>query len=297
MKMGSNKVKKGANDLETHNPELLGEWDYEKNGELLPAEVTYGSARKIWWKCSLGHSFLASLNSRTNNGGKCPFCSGHKVLKGFNDLLTLRPDIAGEWDYERNNPYEPTDYSVCSNKTFWWKCGKPGHIWKTTISHRTEGTGCPFCSGKKVLPEESLATLAQALMKEWDYEKNKGVNPEEISKGSQRRAWWKCTKQGHSWKAVVRSRALDGNGCPYCSGVRVLKGYNDVATVKPELVEEWNWEKNIGLDPGLFGVTSPVIVWWKCKKGHEWMSSLGNREGGNGCPYCSGKIPMRLKLV
>lgn len=35
-------------------PELAKQWNYDRNGALTPWDVTIGSDRKVWWKCSLG---------------------------------------------------------------------------------------------------------------------------------------------------------------------------------------------------------------------------------------------------
>ena len=296
--MGTNRLKQGVNDLYSHNPELLEEWDFEKNGDLRPDKIAYGTAKKVWWKCHAGHSFLASPNVRTNAKQGCPVCSGRRVLKGYNDLASVRPDIAEEWDYERNAPFCPEEFLPGSSRKFWWHCGKEGHSWKTSIVHRVSGTGCPFCAGKRIVPGKgSIRDLTPQLMEEWDYEKNTNINPEEISRGSNRKVWWKCKRYGHSWKAVVGSRAIAGNGCPYCGGTRVLKGFNDLETLCPELMEEWNYDKNIGIDPGHLGSKSSEVCWWKCVNGHEWLTSISDRANGNGCPYCSGKMTIRLRLV
>ena len=73
--------------LAEHNPELINEWDYEKNGELglNPYTVSYGSARKVWWKCNKGHSYLMGLNSRTTHGKakqQCSVCAGIQIIDG-----------------------------------------------------------------------------------------------------------------------------------------------------------------------------------------------------------------------
>ena len=80
--------------LAEHNPELINEWDYEKNGELglNPYTVSYGSARKVWWKCNKGHSYLMGLNSRTTPGKakqQCSVCAGIQIIEGYNDLYSL----------------------------------------------------------------------------------------------------------------------------------------------------------------------------------------------------------------
>ncbi len=85
------------------NPTLMAEWNWEKNNalDLDPKTLTLGSNKKVWWKCSKGHEWQATINHR-NNGRGCPHCSGRKVLKGYNDLATVNPKLATEWNYDKN---------------------------------------------------------------------------------------------------------------------------------------------------------------------------------------------------
>ena len=94
-----------------------------------------------------------------------------------------------------------------------------------------------------------------------------------------------------SYEADVNKRTgKKPTGCPYCSGRKILRGYNDLATRYPTIVEEWDYEKNIIL-PTAIGSGSNRKVWWKCKKcGREWEATPNKRVGRNqGCPYCRKK--------
>jgi hypothetical protein len=73
------------------------------------------------------------------------------------------------------------------------------------------------------------------LMAEWNWEKNSELNfdPKTLTLGSNKKAWWKCSK-GHEWQASIGHRS-QGRGCPYCSNQKVLRGYNDLQTVNPTL--------------------------------------------------------------
>ena len=102
------------------NPLLMSEWNYEKNGDLNPETLTLGSHQKVWWKCEKGHEWQAVIYSR-NNGFGCPICSGHKVLKGYNDLATTNPTLAKEWNYEKNGDLKPEHFMAGSGKKVWWK--------------------------------------------------------------------------------------------------------------------------------------------------------------------------------
>lgn len=202
-------------------PELLKEWDYEKNIGLDPHKIGCGSNKKVWWKCSENHSWLATVNHRINMKSGCPFCAGKKVLKGFNDLESNFPDIAKEWDYEKNFPLKPSEITSKSNRKFWWICGNK-HSFECAVSDRTRSDRrkvmCPVCSGHSVnVGVNDLKTVCKNLVSEWDYEKNNGLIPEMFTKFSHRKVWWKCSKCGNSWIAEISNRTNMLSGCPKCA--------------------------------------------------------------------------------
>ena len=126
------------------------------------------------------------------------------------------------------------------------------------------------------------------LMDEWDYEGNKGINPHEISAYSHKPVMWVCPVCKGEYSAPVYSRTA-GNGCPYCAGKRVLKGFNDLQTINPKLAEEWHPTKNV-LTPSEVVANSNKKYWWRCSVcGHEWQASLNHRNSGRGCPICRGQ--------
>ena len=278
-----NKVLTGYNDLQTLNPVLAKEWNYEKNNGLTPKEVLPNSGKRVWWKCQRGHEWQATIDNR-NKGKGCPYCSGRYAVKDENDLQTVNPTLAKEWNFEKNNGLTPIDVKPNSNKQVWWKCSK-GHEWQATITSRNAGCDCPICSNKKILKGyNDLQTVNPALAKEWNYEKNNGLTPAEVSPNSGKKVWWKC-QRGHEWQATITSRN-SGCECPYCSGRLVIKGENDLQTVNPTLAKEWNYEKNIGLTPIDVKPNSDKKVWWKCQRGHEWQTRISHRNAGSGCPIC-----------
>ena len=228
-------------NLLTEFPEIAKEWDYEKNNTLTPQEVSQKSHKKVWWKCEKGHSYMQSPNNRTHQNCGCPYCSNKKVLSGYNDLATTCPEIAKEWNYDKNGSLTPQDVTKGSETKVWWKCEK-GHSYIQRLPDKIRRGKCPICSGRKVLPGyNDLATTHPEIAKEWDYSKNGSLTPQDIAKGSETRIWWKC-EQGHSYEARVANRT-HGNGCPICSGKKVLPGYNDLATTHPDITKEWDYEK------------------------------------------------------
>ena len=199
------------------NPVLMEEWYWEKNTEFDPTKITLGSGKKAWWKCAKGHEWQATVGSR-NSGNGCPYCNNRKVLQGFNDLQTLNPCLASEWNYEKNAGLTPSKVSLHSSIKAWWRCDK-GHEWQATIADRSYGCNCPYCSGKKVLTGfNDLDTINPALSLEWNYEKNNGLYPSTVVAGSNKKVWWKCSK-GHEWQATISSRNK-GVGCPVCNSAR-----------------------------------------------------------------------------
>ena len=292
-----NVVLVGFNDLESQNPSLAKEWDYEKNKTLLPSQVTSHSGKIVWWMCSVcGHGWKAEIKSRTAGSG-CPFCSHKRVRKGYNDLATTHPELTKEWDYERNGDALPSDFVKGSSVSVWWKCEECGHEWKAQIKTRSIGTGCPVCARQKVrktLVRHSLENNNTLLDRfptvaaEWDYEKN-SISPEHISPFSGNRVWWKCSVCGYNWEAPVSSRSR-GIGCPACSNKAVWKGHNDLATTHPELAKEWDYDKNGNALPSDYTVGSGVSVWWKCQRcGNEWETPINNRKG-KPCPKCNSLV-------
>ena len=283
--MTSRKLITGVNDLATTMPELAAEWNYEKNGTVSPEKVMAGSQRKVWWKCSNGHEYQAAILHRKHGHG-CPYCSGLKTLPGINDLATLMPELANEWNYEKNGTLKPCDVKPGSSKNVWWKCSL-GHEWKMLVRSRTAGCGCPYCSNRQLLPGfNDLATKMPHIATEWNQSKNGALKPEHIGPWSRRKVWWTCN-HGHNYYTSVLLRK-EGYGCPYCSSHKLLPGFNDLATKAPDVVFDWNYERNGNMTPEMVMPMSIRKVWWKCCRGHEYEMTIHSRVEGKGCPYCSG---------
>lgn len=205
--------------LSQYAPALVKEWDSEKNAPLTPEQVLAGTHRKIWWRCKKGHSWQAAAVSRIRKRTECPVCAGRKVISGENDLATVLPQLAAQWDAEKNGSLTPEAVSPNSNRRVWWKCEK-GHAYCAVIAYRAQSSsGCPYCTNRKVLPGfNDLATLEPAVAKEWHPTLNGALTPEMVTVGSRRKVWWQCTC-GHVWKAAIYPRTgKQRSGCPICAG-------------------------------------------------------------------------------
>ncbi len=80
----------------------------------------------------------------------CPYCSGRKVLAGYNDLATTHPDIAAVWHPRMNKRLKPAGVQAVSRKPAWWR-GECGHVYQMAVSDRVRAKPgyCPYCSGRK----------------------------------------------------------------------------------------------------------------------------------------------------
>lgn len=123
----------------------------------------------------------------------------------------------------------------------------------------------------------------QELLDEWDQEVNQHFTPDTISYGSHYKAAWRC-ELGHQWEASVNERVSRKTRCPYCAGARVLPGFNDLATLYPDIAEEL-----VGpFKADEVTAHSNKLATWRCEKGHEWKVRVGVRtRHESACPYCT----------
>lgn len=261
-------------------PDLVGEWAPENDAS--PSEVSYGSNRMIMWRGICGHYWTASAKNRGRGHG-CPYCSGNKVLIGYNDLKTRSPKVAQEWS--KRNETKPEDYASLSNTEVWWTCKKCKIDWRARISDRTTGHGCPNCASLKIIRgKNDLQTLFPDIAKEWS-SNNPGM-PFSISPYSKKSILWECQECGNPWYGSVVNR-VNGLKCPYCSGEKLKKGLNDLQTLHPELAKEWDRIRN-GNSPTMVRANSDRNSFWVDEYGHKWVARVSERVlGRGGCLICA----------
>ncbi len=156
-------TKKYENSLSKCFPEVAAEWHPTKNGNLTPDEIDKASRRKVWWLGKCGHEWQAVVgdrtrpikqgkNGRTKKPYGCPFCSGKRMLVGFNDLESRFPEVAAEWHPTKNGGLKPSDIMPGSKKKIWW-LGRCGHEWQATPNKRCgSDRQCPICYKEKRSP-------------------------------------------------------------------------------------------------------------------------------------------------
>lgn len=141
-------------NLATEYPELKAEWDSEKNPRPPESYLPY-SSRRVSWRCARNHRWEATVcdraesadNARRTGRPVCPYCSGERASATYN-LITEYPEVAREWNYEKNGDKKPENTLPHSNEKVWWKCGyNPAHQWMDRIANRTTlRRGCPQCA-------------------------------------------------------------------------------------------------------------------------------------------------------
>lgn len=206
-------------------------------------------------------------------------------------LKALHPEIAAQWDYERNRPLIPERFHPSSNVLVWWKCVK-GHAWRTSVAKRTVGRNCPYCSNKIVGLDNNLLHLFPQLAAEWNYRRNHELTPDRVVPGSNRKVWWVC-QNDHEWEATVASR-VRGNGCLECSkrtrGISRVRNriasHGSLSDNFQGIAQQWHPTRNGDLTAN--DVTPGIVrrVWWLCEEGHEWHAVVRKRVAGQGCRLC-----------
>jgi DNA-directed RNA polymerase subunit RPC12/RpoP len=199
-------------NLQVIKPELASLWHPTKNFKLKPTQVMPFSYKKVWWKCKKGHDWFEYISVMSRGRG-CPYCSGKRASKKYN-FQAVHPELAKQWHPTKNGDLTPDQVTPGSKKKVWWRCEK-GHEYEMRILARRHGSGCPYCSGKRVSKEYNLQAVHPELAKQWHPTKNEKLTPDQVTPGSKKKVWWRCEKD-HDWMATIDKRS-SGRGCPYCS--------------------------------------------------------------------------------
>ena len=352
----------------TDDSKLMAEWDWEKNEKLglFPDKLTSQTRKVAWWRCATcGYEWDAIIANRSNGRG-CPVCAHKVVIAGVNDLGTTHPELAKEWDYEKNGNLLPQNVSYGMGKKVGWICPL-GHKYSATILHRSSGTNCPTCNSgrqtsfaeqaiyyyvKKIYPNAinrykeifdngmELDIFIPELRYAIEYDGSFWHDQKKIER--ERRKFEICKAQKIK---LIRIKAYEedyATDIPYyadytlflkedniseleklirdlyfkLSGIRDFRTTppkrweNAVATVDverdrytisnyryeqkdsfadhyPDLAQEWHPTKNESLTPNMFKSGSTFVAWWKCSAcGYEWETSINHRVNGTGCKQC-----------
>lgn len=226
------------------------------------------------------HGIFKQLPYEHLSGKGCKYCA-RQAFHPQESLAVLYPDIASEWDFEKNDitGFTPQTIGIDSKREFWWHCDKGcNHSYKATISYRVHrNSGCSVCHGKQVIYETSFGYLFPKLAQEWCIENDK--TPFEVSPGSEYEALWKCSNPNHEpYRCTVYNRTKLSVGCKYCSS----KGKKHPKDYEIELYSKHPTIKL--LSPY---VMSKQKIKCQCEIcGHIWDPYPNNLLKSKGCPIC-----------
>ena len=144
----------------------------------------------------------------------------YEAPKELGSLATTHPELAAEWDYDRNGELRPSDVLPGSTRAVWWKCSKCHGVWQCKVVNRKlNAVRCPYCRKKRLLKGfNDLASQYPELAKEYLPELNSGITADELLIRNETNVKWRCCKCGYEWITTIGHRAKRGTGCPRCNG-------------------------------------------------------------------------------
>ncbi|WP_081624154.1 zinc-ribbon domain-containing protein [Arthrobacter sp. 135MFCol5.1] len=200
------RVLPGQTDMARTHPALARLWDPEAGNNTTPQEFKATNQKlRIGWRCTRGHTFTRTPANFVRSNGRCGTCQS---------LAIRRPDVAAQWNDQRNGSLTPEDVTPRGTKTVWWRCPK-GHDFPAMIVSRCKypKLTCSVETGKVLVPGVSdIASRFPALMLDWDFSRNT-CPPNEQVPGDQKYVW--TCPAGHTQEATVSNRRRAG-GCTLC---------------------------------------------------------------------------------
>ena len=138
---------------------------------------------------------------------------------------------------------------------------------------------CLYCIGRKVSVTNSLASVYPEIAKEWCYELNGDLRPEDITYGSSKVVWWQCPNHPeHRYQSSPNDRTYSKRICPYCNQT-MLCSTNSLQALYPAIANQWDYSRNGDLTPEKILPSHSGKVWWKCSVNpdHYWECPVNYR--------------------
>lgn len=190
--------------------------EYKSTDETYPPYVYRTSKTVKKWTCSLGHNFTRTIGDIVGRDRGCPYCRRQKLLTGFNDVKTMRPDFVQFWD--EKTPPEGTLYikdkkyhlhcRICNEKFLTVAPKEPGY-------GNYKETTCPYCTTHRHLTDRTALKNVLPTAYEWFSNKNT-VSKDSVNAYSRKKFIFTCDK-GHEFFSRVDMLAHRGGiSCPKC---------------------------------------------------------------------------------
>jgi len=280
-------VAEGANDLGTTHPQLTKEWHPIKNGNLTPKNVTYGSGRKVWWLCPIGHEYQATILHRSS-GTNCPVCnSGRQTSFAeqavFYYVKKLYPDARSRYSARFLGRME-LDVYIPSIRYAIEYDGEAWHKKERIEREQLKYKRCHENGIKLIRLREKMADLGSDIA---DYQFGteklyEHKNLENIIKEILKRINFPRFMMGCPIDVDIERDKFE------IQNYRLNFKKDSLLDKFPQIAKEWHPTKNGNLMPSMFKPNSDHKVWWKCFScGYEYESTIGHRTYGTGCPKCA----------
>lgn len=300
-------------------------WDWQKNEDLDPTKIAaHSTSIEVWWRCPIdGHSWkrvpsqITGSWTRSRTSG-CPLCAGRSkppVKQPF--LMQEYPQHVNRfWDWSRNSSdgSDPTRITLASNRSIWLRCDVHSHSWQTKVHSLVNQqwakgkTGCRVCNGTQYRKQGAWGKADPLGVKfpeqveiYWDHEANKqvGIDPQTITSGSSRKAFFVCPIDSYRWEASIsainNSWARGNSGCPACRGFATTPELSVQGLYPSFVAKMWDYEKNraLNLNPQELTPGSSASAHFICEV-HDfaWSEQIKSitksfwMTARNGCPVC-----------
>ena len=133
------------------------------------------------------------------------------------------------------------------------------------------------------------------ILFDWEKNQEEGIFPEELTLGSNKKAFFRCSKNLHASEKREVKKHVDGQGCSQCALDALHKANStpklgeSLAELMPEIAEQYiDW-----LNPRTATMVTPGVnddCWWMppCGKHNEYKMDLRERtqRPEDYCPYC-----------
>lgn len=281
------------NSLAQLRPDIAKDWHPTKNKTLTPDDVIAGGGVKVWWICKHNHEWQTTVGARVNYGSGCPKCTlqtSRIEIAVYAEIKMLFANVS--WrekieQYECDIFLPDKKIGIEIDGVYWHKprsnvdAIKQKYFDEKGIQlYRLREEGLPLLSERDISFKWSVNVfpVISSLIKQ-------------IIKFADLVVVERETLQHYVDGASLHNEKLYREIVSHLPAPPYELSF---AAKNPELSEEWAYDLNAPLSPEHFKPAANRNVWWRCKQGHTWQTSLNNRSRQNtGCPYCPRVIPTR----
>lgn len=253
----------------------------------------------LTFTCPEGHTFdylppvtLPATMTAARYVPTCGLCTVRRVRTGENDVQTMSPAAAAQFDLYRNGGLTAADVANSSSIKYWWTCDA-GHSHDVSPSKKTLHTyRCPICSNRTPRSGTNcVATTHPEAAAMWAGGWAEDLSPSTITAGSNIVAPWRCDN-GHHFDAPVYKMTLGMLGCTACKREKATAYENCLAATHPDKAARWHPTLNGDLTPRDVTYGERRWVWWLCDEDHPEKARIDKVSYGQQCRVCTNR---RLK--